>query len=131
MLAISLRIGNVVPQRRSKRILQGALRGSCHSQPGVINGGAHLILGHVTRDELLRFLTSTDAANGFANRFLWICSRRSKSLPEGGDIQSVDFAPLTRGLADVVSAARNAGELRRDDDARNIWREVYGSSLGE
>ena len=47
--------------------------------------GAHIsILGHVTKAELLRYLTSTEAANGFANRFLWVCVRRSKCLPEGG-----------------------------------------------
>jgi hypothetical protein len=90
--------------------------------------GAHIsIIGHITRDELLRFLTSTETANGFANRFLWICSRRSKELPEGGDIQSVDFAPLTSRLTEIVSAARNIGELRRDDGAKQIWREVYGA----
>ncbi|MGC1907747.1 MAG: DUF3987 domain-containing protein [Candidatus Acidiferrum sp.] len=89
--------------------------------------GAHIsIIGHVTRDELLRFLTSTDTANGFANRFLWICSRRSKSLPEGGNLQRVDFAPLIRKLAAATAATRNAGELRRDDGAKSIWREVYG-----
>jgi Protein of unknown function (DUF3987) len=89
--------------------------------------GAHIsIIGHVTREELLRFLTSTDTANGFANRFLWICSKRSKSLPEGGNLQSVDFAPLTRKLAAVTTAARTAGELQRDDGAKSIWREVYG-----
>jgi len=88
--------------------------------------GAHIsIIGHITRDELLRFLTSTDTANGFANRFLWICSKRSKLLPEGGDIQSVDLTPLTRRLAELVSNARGARELRRDSGAKEIWRSVY------
>src|SRR5262249_47756246 len=43
--------------------------------------GAHLsIIGHITRDELKRELTSTEMGNGFANRFLWACSTRSKLL---------------------------------------------------
>jgi hypothetical protein len=105
----------------------GDLRVLTKNSPAQATGAHISIVGHITRDELLRFLTSTDTANGFANRFLWICSRRSKSLPEGGDIQSVDFAPLTRRLAEIVSAARNAGELKRDDGARKIWREVYGA----
>jgi hypothetical protein len=104
----------------------GDLRVLTKNSPAQATGAHISIIGHITRDELLRLLTSTDTANGFANRFLWICSRRSKSLPEGGDIQSVDFAPLTGRLAEAVSAARNAGEVRRDDDARNIWRNVYG-----
>src|SRR3712207_8305102 len=32
----------------------------------------------------LRHLSETEAANGFANRFLWIMVRRSKELPFGG-----------------------------------------------
>jgi hypothetical protein len=88
--------------------------------------GAHIsIIGHITRDELLRCLSATDTSNGFANRFLWVCAKRSKMLPEGGDIQSVDFGPLTRRLVEVVSAARHTGELRRDSDAKEIWRAVY------
>jgi hypothetical protein len=105
----------------------GELRVLTKNSPAQATAAHISIIGHITRDELLRFLTSTDTANGFANRFLWICSRRSKSLPEGGNIQSVDFAPLTRRLAEVSSVARNAGELQRDDGARNIWCKVYGA----
>ena len=54
--------------------------------------GAHIsILGHVTRDELKRYLDTTEAGNGFGNRFLWIAVRRSKALPEGGRIQDVEL----------------------------------------
>ena len=46
---------------------------------------AHIsILGHITKDELLRELNGGDAANGFANRFLWVCAKRGQYLPEGG-----------------------------------------------
>lgn len=103
----------------------GDLRVLTKNSPAQATGAHISIVGHITRDELLRFLTSTDMANGFANRFLWICSKRSKVLPEGGNIKSVDFAPLIQRLVEIVSAARNAGELRRDESARSIWREVY------
>ena len=43
---------------------------------------AHVsIIGHITKAELLRHLTETEAANGFANRFVWLLVRRSKELP--------------------------------------------------
>jgi hypothetical protein len=103
----------------------GDLRVLTKNSPAQATGAHISIVGHITRDELLRHLTSTDIANGFANRFLFTCSRRSKLLPEGGDIQSVDFAPLLGRLAEVASAARNTGEIRLDDGARKIWREVY------
>jgi hypothetical protein len=103
----------------------GELRVLTKNRPAQATGAHISIIGHITRDELLRFLTSTDTANGFANRFLWICSRRSKSLPEGGNIQSVDFAPLTQRLVELAYTALDAGELRLDEGARSIWREVY------
>ena len=52
--------------------------------------GAHIgILGHACREELLRYLNSTEAGNGFANRFLWICAKRSKCLPDGGALPRI------------------------------------------
>ena len=68
--------------------------------------GAHLsMLGHVTKDELLRHLTDTEAANGFANRYLWIMVRRSKELPFGGEWSTVDTAVLTRRLKAALEFA--------------------------
>ena len=88
--------------------------------------GAHIsIVGHVTKPELLRYLDSTEAGNGFGNRFLWACVRRSKSLPEGGNLHEVDFAPLLKRLREAVEFARGVGEMRRDEEARALWREVY------
>ena len=40
---------------------------------------AHIsVVGHITHEELLRRLSDTEAANGFANRFLFALVRRSK-----------------------------------------------------
>ncbi len=87
---------------------------------------AHIsIIGHITVDELRRSLSNTESANGFANRFLWLCVRRSKRLPEGGAIDRVDFAPLLRRLICAIEFARNTGELTRDEEARAVWREFY------
>ena len=42
---------------------------------------AHVtIIGHITPEELRKYLSDTELANGFANRFLLVCSRRSKRL---------------------------------------------------
>jgi hypothetical protein len=89
---------------------------------------AHIgIIGHITRDELRQLLTNTAAANGFGNRFLWLCARRSKLLPDGGALHTVDFTPIIRRLQEAVKFARQVGELRRDDEARAIWHGVYAS----
>ena len=50
--------------------------------------GAHVsIIGHITVEDLQKFLDYTDAANGFGNRFLWAVAMRSKLLPEGGALE--------------------------------------------
>ena len=88
---------------------------------------AHMsIVAHITKDELRRLLTDTAVANGFANRFLWICARRSKLLPEGGTLATVNFPPIHARLRAAVEF-QAAGELRRSDLARDLWREVYAS----
>jgi len=86
--------------------------------------GAHIsILGHITKDELLRYLDTTEAANGLGNRFLWLCVKRSKYLPDGG--QPVDLAPITARLMDALAFARKAGLMTRDDETRALWHAVY------
>lgn len=87
---------------------------------------AHIsIIGHITKDELRRYLTETECGNGFGNRFLWLCVRRSKLLPEGGRIQEVDFAPLIRRLDEAIQFASKIGEMKKNEEARKLWIEVY------
>lgn len=87
---------------------------------------AHIsIVGHITRNELRRLITETDLANGLANRFLWVCVRRSQCLPDGGNLSDEELRPLACALADAVEFARDVGQVRRDDEARQIWHEVY------
>lgn len=83
------------------------------------------VIGHVTKDELIRYFDSTEAANGFGNRFLWLCVKRSQVLPEGGQIQQVDFASLIKRLAQAVDFARTVGQMGRDEETRTIWNQVY------
>ncbi len=124
-LRVMARDGSILSTTIRQAWDTGDLRVLTKNSPAQATGAHISIVGHITRDELLRFLTSTDMVNGFANRFLWVCSRRSKLLPEGGNIQSVDFAALTQTLADVSQIARSLGEVKRDAHAREIWREVY------
>jgi hypothetical protein len=91
--------------------------------------GAHVsIVGHIVRDELRREMTSTEMCNGFANRIMFVCARRSKALPEGGDLEDGALDMLAFRFAQAVTEARRigkAGALTRDDDARALWHEVY------
>lgn len=87
---------------------------------------AHIaILGHVTRDELRRYLNRTEAGNGFGNRFLWVCSRRARILPEGGSLDPAVLEPVAADLQRALEFAEAERELRRDEAARARWYEVY------
>jgi hypothetical protein len=93
--------------------------------------GAHIsIVGHVTRADIVKHLMKEDSSNGFANRFLWLAVRRSKELPDGGDLFSDEFAerwePIKHELEQVMAFARTCGRMKRDRAASEMWRGVYG-----
>ncbi len=93
--------------------------------------GAHIsIVGHITKQELLRYLDSTETANGFGNRFLWSCVRRSKFLPEGGQAHNLDFELEVREMEEVLTFSRQVTVLRRDSTATQIWAKVYPELSG-
>lgn len=94
--------------------------------------GAHVsILSHITRDELLRVLDATEQANGFGNRFLWVCTRRSKELPDGGDLEDEALMPLVLRLRRVAEMARCRGRVDRTAAARELWHAVYSGLTAE
>src|SRR5205823_2415002 len=72
----------------------GDLRILTKNSPAQASGAHISIIGHITREELRRELTATEQANGFANRFLWCCAKRSKHLPDGGDLHDADLRSL-------------------------------------
>lgn len=46
--------------------------------------GSHVsIIGHITADELIRYIDATELANGFLNRFMLFAVKRAQLLPEG------------------------------------------------
>jgi hypothetical protein len=93
----------------------------------VVATGAHIsIIGHITGDELRAELTQTDSANGFANRFLFMCARRSKLLPFGGEPMAPGLiSSFVSRIALAAAKARNLGPLEMDPSARQIWSAVY------
>jgi hypothetical protein len=110
-----------------------------HSPTSATN--AHIsIVGHCTMDELKKNLDVTEVLNGFVNRFLLVCVKRSKLLPFGGNRNALEAAikPLLVRLKRALEFNPNSGSLSLDnsfecrfaDEARNFWSELY-SSLAE
>ncbi len=88
------------------------------------------LIGHITIDELLRHLNKTEIVNGLMNRFLFVCVRRSKQLPDGGSLEEAQLEPLITRLRTVVSSAKDIGEMKRDGEATRLWHEVYRELSG-
>ncbi len=89
--------------------------------------GAHIsIIGHITIDELRAELTATDSANGFANRFEFMCVKRSKILPFGGGPLAGDrLRTLAARITKAAERAKQLHAIGMTEDARQIWQRVY------
>jgi DNA replicative helicase MCM subunit Mcm2 (Cdc46/Mcm family) len=103
----------------------GDLRTAVKNSPNSATGAHISIMAHVTGDEVRRELCATDQANGFANRFQWYAVRRSKCLPEGGNLDDDNLNDLVTRTHRAIEFAKKAGVVTRDDDARKLWCDVY------
>lgn len=87
---------------------------------------AHIgVIGHITKDELLRYLTATELANGFQNRFLLIAVDRSKLLPFGSALDTDQLADVSDAIRLGLRFASEHRALPLDSDARERWIEIY------
>jgi hypothetical protein len=103
----------------------GTLRLMTKSSPAKSTGAHISIIGHIPQNELLRYMSTTELGNGFANRFLWLCVKRSKMLPDGGHIPSRDLGTIIGRLRDAIEFGKRAGEATRDSAAHDAWHAVY------
>jgi hypothetical protein len=105
------------------RVLAKSARASC-AEPHIS------VIGHITITELQKLLSESDAANGFANRFIWVGSVRSKHLPFGGIVDRGELASLANRLREAVSFARTVKEMAWAQDAAHVWRDIYPELSG-
>src|SRR5262249_23866853 len=85
------------------------------------------IIAHITQDELLRHLSATEAANGFGNRFLWLCIKRANVLPFGGQLDDVDSSAQRKRLREAIAFVEKLSDRRInfDSQARDLWAFEY------
>jgi hypothetical protein len=107
----------------------GFLANMSKAEPGIASNCHISIVGHITRHEIRELLTSNDAANGFANRCLWVHSARTKLLPRGGE--SLDFSNEIKTLQSVVIESRRLGQLKRNPEAEDLWDIIYPELTSE
>jgi hypothetical protein len=126
----------ITAMRREGNTLSPLLRSAWDAQPLEVltRGKSKLrasnalvsVIAHITPEELKKLLgISVEVANGFVNRFLWVCVRRSKFLPEGGDPSVLDA--FVDPLREALSKAKTIGRVERDAEAKSLWAGVYES----
>src|SRR5262249_44484763 len=88
--------------------------------------GAHIsIVAHITETEARARLTRTDMANGFANRFLFFCVRRSKLLAHGGNLDEAKLKELGQRTKRAVEASRKLVRVTMTEAAAKAWEAAY------
>jgi hypothetical protein len=125
VLAVAAREGNTLSTVLRQAWDDGRLRNMTRKDP-LRASGAHIsIVGHITAEELLRRLSDTEVASGFANRFLLALVKRSKKLPEGGTLDPAALDDLAADTIEALTAARRVGIVRRSEAARELWAKAY------
>jgi hypothetical protein len=95
------------------------------NSPEVATGAHVAIVAHISKHELLALLADSDCANGFANRFLWFCVKRSQELPFGGNVNESRRRAFVDRLRSAIDAGRKINRIDWSQGAREIWRQVY------
>jgi len=103
----------------------GTLRTLTKNSPAKASNAHITINGHITEAELKKYLSEVETANGFANRFLWMVSKRSKYLPDAPILSGKGITGPRQAIIDAVQFASNLERVERDDGANAIWRVVY------
>ena len=126
-LKATARPGNTLSPTVREAWDTGNLRTLTKNDPVVATGAHIAIIGHITVTELRSELTETERGNGFANRFLFVCVKRSKCLPFGGvSIDETTLQDLANRLTQATqSARRHASPVSMTEAAQKVWVRVY------
>ena len=136
LLVVESEFGGVLQQTgRDGNILSSVLRQAWDGKPLRILARSNkdncqephiALIGNVTVEELKRLLTTNDRANGFGNRILWCCARRSKLLSRGGRLLDERvLEALAARVRNAVQAAQAMRLVNFDEEAFTAWDNLY------
>ncbi|OQX04828.1 MAG: hypothetical protein BWK76_28215 [Desulfobulbaceae bacterium A2] len=88
--------------------------------------GAHVgWVSHITLHELHAKLPEAEGLNGFGNRILWCCAKRSGLQPFPQPMDAERLAGLQERLQHVLKFASTVGEVRLSPESRDLWAGLY------
>jgi hypothetical protein len=105
----------------------GTLRSSARKTNKLCATEPHIsMIAHVTPGEFRARLSAGEVEGGTVNRMLIILSRRSKELPDGGNLPDTVRKECARKIGIALKDAKSRlGPMTRTDDADVLWREHY------
>jgi hypothetical protein len=124
VLAQGKREGNTLLPRL-REAWDGSTLRTMTIRPRIASDPHVVIIGHITPTELRKRLSETERAGGTANRFLPVMSRRSKRLPDGGDLNPATIKGLGTKLAERIAEAKQLKRMKRTVEAAKYWRDLY------
>lgn len=125
ILAVGKREGSTLSSLLRQAWDGGRLQVRSRTGTAVADGAHVVVVGHITRHELLARLAESDAHGGTLNRFLVVGARRSKLLPAGGNLDDRTIEYLGQKVARVAAEARKVGLIRRTPEAEQEWEVIY------
>jgi hypothetical protein len=124
-LRVMQREGNILSRVMRDGWDGGNLATMTKNSPARATGACISIIGHITAPELRECLDRTDMANGFGNRFLFACVRRSKFLPFGGNLPDEDVFAMAARVRRAVADAKRVQQVGMSLAAREGWTRIY------
>jgi hypothetical protein len=125
VLQVASRQGNILSMTLRQAWDSGNLQNAVKTSPYRATHAHIALLGHITTEELQKLLSTTEAANGFGNRFLWMVVQRSKMLPDGGAFSNLNMQPIVEKVRKAHRHTQMVTEMSRDPEARRAWHAVY------
>lgn len=93
---------------------------------------AHIsMIGHCTGTELQRLITDIDINNGLANRFIWVCAKRSKLLALPKEPNAVEIATLVESLKQAKEFGAKQTKLTMNEESEQLYTELYPTLVRE
>jgi hypothetical protein len=124
-LKVMQREGNTLSPTLRRLWDRGDAASLTKSNPTRTTAALVSVIGHISAEELRRQLNDTEIANGFANRFIPWCTRRSKRLPFGGSLEDSQLSRFATKVGRAIDHARSVRELDMDEPAREASLRLY------
>jgi Protein of unknown function (DUF3987) len=105
---------------------RGSMRCTTKVAPETATGAHISIIAHITQEELLTALRKTDQVNGFANRFIFIWTSRSKEIARSRPVREIPLSPIIQNVQGALKALPPQDTyIQFDADGWSLWEKCY------